>query len=356
MASNISLELAEKMLTKFNGDKTKYHEFIDNCDKAIKLIKPESKATLLFIIETKITDNARALIRNREFENWESLKSHLENIYSEKRTVGQWHLELNSCRQSNSDNVLSFSNKIENLYIKIINSLDSELKGNERDACVNLIKDQALNVFINGLNKDLNLLVKSQKPETLEEAVDIALTEERQLKSNSEIQKFQNLNISHKFCSYCKKSNHTNSTCRLLNQNNTRNTRPSTSRTFQPNFNSQSRPFQNNFQSNSNSYPRSYQNNIKHFSNRNSNNFQQSPRLFCAYCKKPGHHISECRKRQFNNSSINSNNNSSNTQSSNSSNSNNSLNGQNPRQPVVPRRSNHIQTEQIDQTQVEFQQ
>lgn len=63
--TGISLELAEKMLFKFDGNKAKLYEFIDNCSKAVKLVKPEFKTILLTIIETKIVDNVRVLIRIR---------------------------------------------------------------------------------------------------------------------------------------------------------------------------------------------------------------------------------------------------------------------------------------------------
>lgn len=74
------------MIFKFDANKNKLYEFLDNCTKALKLIKTGLKDVLLTIIETKLTDNARALIRNREFNNWETLKNHLLGAYSQKRT------------------------------------------------------------------------------------------------------------------------------------------------------------------------------------------------------------------------------------------------------------------------------
>lgn len=142
--ATISLEIAEKMIFKFDGNKNKLYEFLDNCSKAIKLIKPEYKDVLLTIIETKLTDNARALIRNRDFDNWETLKNHLLDAYSEKRTMGQWQLELNSCKQNANESVISFSNKVENCYVKLLNSLDDNLDKKAREACINLLKNEVL--------------------------------------------------------------------------------------------------------------------------------------------------------------------------------------------------------------------
>ncbi|KAJ8933290.1 hypothetical protein NQ314_014118 [Rhamnusium bicolor] len=163
--ASISLELAEKMLIKFDGTKSKLFEFIDNCDKAYSLVKSEYKPVLFAIIETKLTDNARSVVRNRSFESWESLKNHLLDIYSERRTIGQWQLELNSCKQ----------NPGESIY----QSLSQEAW----NACVDLLKNEAMNVFTTGLQKEISILVKSQKTDTLEKAIAIALNDEQELES-----------------------------------------------------------------------------------------------------------------------------------------------------------------------------
>lgn len=257
---SLSIELAEKMLIRFDGTKSKLHDFIDNCDSAIKLVKTECKDILFAIIVSKITDNAKAMIRNRDFKKWQDLKTYLLEIYSEKRTIGQRQLELTSCKQNPGENVISYANKIENCYIQLINALDTELPPVAREACVNLLKNEALNVFITGLNKDLNILVKSQTPNTLEKAISIALNEEQELKSKLEIHKYQAVNNSSaKLCFNCNKPGHTTINCR--------------------------------FQRNSYHFSRN-QPNIRHFSQNTK---------FCRYCKKSGHLIEECRKREFNN-------------------------------------------------------
>lgn len=260
----IPIELAEKILIRFDGNKSKLYEFIDNCDKANKLISPTQKPILFALIETKLTDNARILIRNRNFADWPELKNHLLDAYSEKRTIGQWQLELNSCKQLFKENVRSYSNKIENCYIKLLNSLDENLDDTSRTACVNLLKNQAMNVFITGLNRELNLLVKAQKPESLEEAISIALAEEQEQLSKSEISKYQQLNNNiAKHCNYCDKSGHTSFNCykNVKIKQEPRNVHYNSAQSF------------------------------------NRNNV----RKFCNYCKKEGHMINECRKREYNN-------------------------------------------------------
>lgn len=271
--ATISIELAEKMIGKFDGNKSKIFEFTDNCDKAYALVKDELKPILFTIIETRIVDTARALIRSRSFNNWPSLREYLIEAYSEKRTAGQWQLELSSCKQNQHENVMLFANRLEHCYIKLIASLNSDLTAEAKKACTELLKDQAKTVFINGLNSELSLIVKSQKPTSLEDAISVALAEEQQQKSKAEIQKFQYANeLSVKYCTICKKPGHSNFQCYSrqksfgresnIRQFNYDKPRP----TFEQNFSRQS------FQSTS-----------------------------CAYCKKIGHLINDCRKRQFNN-------------------------------------------------------
>ncbi|XP_050518958.1 uncharacterized protein LOC114346296 [Diabrotica virgifera virgifera] len=187
---SLSIEIAEKLLIRFDGTKSKLYEFIDNCDKAYNLldsIQIFNPPILLAIIETKLTDKARAITRNRTFDAWKDLKDFLLDAYSERRTEGQWQLELHSLRQMPSENVMSFSNKVENCYIKLINPLDPNLSPDARNACTKLLKNQALNVFIRGLNKDLSILIKARNPDSLKKAVAVAVAEEQEQLSRQEI-------------------------------------------------------------------------------------------------------------------------------------------------------------------------
>lgn len=148
---------------------------------------------------------------------------------------------------------------------------------------MDLLKKQALNAFINGLNKDLLILVKAQKPETLEEAIAIASSEEEEILSKTEIQKFQNINNTNtKHYHYCNKAGHSSFNC--YSRNRARgNTDTNIRHIRQPNS--------------SQHY---------HNPNKNSNYPNKPPVKKCNYCKNLGHDIFECRKRQYNNQKRNS--------------------------------------------------
>lgn len=130
-----------------------------------------------------------------------------------------------------------------------------------------------MTIFINGLNNELSLIVKSQKPTSLEEAISVALAEEQQQKSKVEIQKFQYANeFSVKYCTNCKKPGHSNFQC----------------------YNKQR-------------YFRQESNNVRQFIyNKQRLNYEQrtsrpTSQNVCAYCKTIGHLINDCKKRDFNN-------------------------------------------------------
>lgn len=336
----VSLDIARSMLTHFDGNnKSKLYEFIDNCDEAYSLVSEINKVILLKIIKTKLTDNARLLIKNRNFNSWSDLRKHLLDSYSERRTGGQWQLELNSCKQNHKESVLSYSNRIENCYVKLLNTVDDNLSDEGRQACVNLLKNQALNAFIAGLNRELLILVKSQKPENLEEAIAIACNEEEEMLSKNEIQKFQNINnATTKHCHYCNKAGHSSFNC--FSRNKHRHGDTNVRHFQQTNF-----PKSNQYQSkqNANHYNNSSKNssinNSLQHPNSNYTNPQKMSIKQCNYCKNFGHTIFECRKRQYNNQRRN-------TQNPVPSNStSNHLNSHRPTLPAEPRTTNHIQAE-----------
>lgn len=295
-AAGISIELAQRMLIRFDGNKAKLYEFVDNCDKAYSLVSEINKPVLKNIIETQLTDNARILIRNRNFADWPELKTYLLDAYAEKRTTSQWQLELNSCKQNVKENVMSYANRIENCYIKLINSLDNNLSVEGRQACITLLKNQALNVFITGLNRDLAIMIKSQKPENLEEAISLALTEEQEQLSKTEIQGFQNINNSHtRHCTYCNKTGHSSFNCHLKNRNF-----PS----INPNIRVKDERQVNHYQTTKNYNARALQSNA--YNRQPKFNPNNQFHKYCNYCKNNGHTITECRKREYNNKRRNS--------------------------------------------------
>ncbi|XP_031766391.1 GATA zinc finger domain-containing protein 4-like [Galleria mellonella] len=210
----IDISLAERMIQRYNGDKANLHVFIDNCNNAYNLLNPIYRIAFVSVVLSKIEGNIRSTLLNRTFNSWDALREHLLENYSEKRTFAQWQLELNSCKQGHNEPVLNYSNRVENCFIKLIKSLNPKLTKEAREANIDLLKSQALNIFISGLIPQLHILLKSQKPSNFEEAVSIAISEEQEIKSRQEMSsKHFEINKT-KRCSNCHMLGHLSFQCR----------------------------------------------------------------------------------------------------------------------------------------------
>lgn len=187
------------------------------------------------------------------------------------------------CKQEHKETVVSYSQRIENCLVRLTNSLDPNLKSEERSANVKLLRSQALTIFLMGLNRDLNIVVKSQRPNTLEDAISLAQAEEKEQLARREIERHSNT-------SYFKPSNSHYSRPPHYNINKAQT------------YNFNSRPLQHKTFS---SHPISFNSNPK--PNFNFQSPSQVPPKQCRYCKNLGHTIQECRKRQYNNSMRNQN-------------------------------------------------
>ncbi|XP_045445639.1 putative mediator of RNA polymerase II transcription subunit 29 [Melitaea cinxia] len=313
----IDISLAERMINKYDGDKANLHVFIDNCNNAFVLLNPIYKIAFVSVVLSKIEGNIRSTLLNRSFTSWESLKEHLLENYSEKRTFAQWQLELNSCRQGQNESISKYSSRVENCYIKLIKSLDAKLTKEAREANIELLKRQALNIFISGLLPQLHILLKSQKPSTFEDAVSIAISEEQEIKSRQEMSTKQYYNNSGiKRCTNCNKLNHLAHQCRL----------PPMIRHIQPNQNSN---IPTCFYCHKKGHVAKECWNNPNANNRNSNRNNYQPTQNNRF-NRPSNSWSNRNDRQIND---------------NGSNSNKNLNSNGPRPAANPRTTNLIQAE-----------
>jgi hypothetical protein len=224
------------------------------------------QSIFLNVVKTKLCDQAYNLIKYKTINHWAQLKVLLKDHYKEKRTMAQIQMELLTCHQGKND-VRTFANKIE----KILGELDDvciSTHGEESTETIQkLNKATALKAFVDGLNDSIKLIIKACRFDDLPSAIEAACDEERNVMINNRGRENSNSN-----CKKCGRSNHNTSQCRY-NYNNAQN---------------QNRG--NNSQNNNSRDPKSNSN------SQTSNNRE----LFCRYCKRTGHEIQFCRKRQYN--------------------------------------------------------
>lgn len=262
-------------ITTYKGERETLAAFLTNCQNALELAVENQKKLLLKFMISKLQGKAQIACSNRVFESFEDLKTFLKLNFGERKHYNHLLLELQSCKQLQNESVSEFALRVENcltdLQSEIHNSdsLKKDLPGR-----IAMTEDLALHTFSLGLKSFLSNFVRSQSPKNFNTAVNIAIEEE----------KIQNMHVKpaaprpSKFCQICRRAGHSETEC------------------FSKVKKDFPKPNNNRPQFNTTSFP-------------SSSKRPTSP-ITCSYCKNVGHHISQCRKREYNNARFSNSNNS----------------------------------------------
>lgn len=274
----ITLTFLCSLITKsFDGTRSDLHEFISNCDSAFYFASGAQTNALMAFIISKITGSARAQLRDKSITTWIELKELLLKLYSDKKHYTQLMEELNTIKQNLNENVLSFYNRIDKLCTRLLNSLVCQNE-NERIGRVQTIKELSIQRFILHSLPDLSRYLRSKEPKTLADALNAALEEERALQISKQGRSFPKAFTStNRYCAQCKTKSH-----------NTRDCFKNKSQTVHVN-----KPFQKPANPNTTSYNKNNNYNASTSAHQSADRSQK----FCNYCKKSGHLISDCFKR-----------------------------------------------------------
>lgn len=262
----IDLNILLKFINKFEGDREKLNPFLNNCRNAINLANPSQKDILLKYILCQLEGRAESACAIRDFENWDQLENFLKSQFGDKKHYAALLSELQESKQSSNETVNQFALRIETCLSRLLAEINVTIpttKKGELSGRVAAMQDLALFSFMTGLNPRISTVVRCRDPDTLNKAINFAVSEEKIYQSSIKRQ-YQNPGPSRP----------------NINNNNNYTQRPSTSRSS--NMNNAS----------TNGFQRENGNRSVNFSNSN---------VICRYCKIPGHSIDQCRKREFNN-------------------------------------------------------
>lgn len=249
---DMDLNVLLKFIKPYDGKRETLNSFILNCNNALELASETQKVILFKYILSQLQGRAESACSIKEFSNWDQLKDFLKTQFSERKHYSHLLTDLQESRQGPNENVTQYSLKVETCLSQLLTEISLSItKQKELSGRTAAMEDLALHHFLMGLHPRLSNIIRSRAPKTLNEAINLAVSEER-------IQ----LSLYKKTNSMEPKSN---------NGNNS-------GKRFPP-----SKP--NNFQQ-----PQSY------------NNTQNPTGLFCKYCKNPGHDIKDCKKREYYNS------------------------------------------------------
>lgn len=286
----------EKQLRPFDGTKSKLAEFLSICEAAIRLVAPAEKTILFELIKLKLTDRAYQATKYRAFATFEELKTHLTELFGDKQSRQRLETAFYSCRQGPSEDVPHFAERVENNLYKLLEHITSSVAEEHRQSHEQQLRIQAKNIFITGLKDPLALLLKARDPATLEEAIGLAITEDREFNSRREL-----------FRSGPSGSTRPNSNGHTSNNghnsNNRSNGQNSTKR-FNYNNGSPKYPAKPHFNHSSASSSTQFGKNGSPSGSQFKSKSEIPPRTkydgdaFCTFCKIKGHDLSVCRSKK----------------------------------------------------------
>lgn len=246
---------------EFNGKREDLNRFIRCCDYARSLADQSQYQPLLYYIITRITGNAASQIEGKEVDGWNGLKETLIKLFGPQKSHSQILEEINTIRQNSNESIGSFLNRIEHLQSMALDSIKLSGENAENLGKTEAVRWIALQRFIRHSREEISRCLRWKDPKSLSEAYEIALEEESALRERERF---------------------------------TKNSPNTTKFTPRNSFSNQ------NFRPQNSNYKK-------------QNHAQQSTKT-CNYCKKPGHLIHECRKREYNNKRLNINHNNSQNQ------------------------------------------
>lgn len=271
MAKEITLSFLTKFIKSYNGDRDSLPAFLNNCENAMTLANSEQQSILTKFIISQLEGKAQVACSLKKFTSWSELKSFLRSTFGEKKHATHLLSDLQNSKQLSHEDVTKYALRIEGILTRLHSDIHYSCKDeDELPGRIAAMEDLALHSFLLGLNPAISTIVRCRNPSTLSDAIQYA-TDEEKLYNLSKIN-----SKSFKQCSTCHKSGHSSSECY-------KNKKPNFQKSYHINP-------QNNSFTHSNSNPNS---------NSNSNSYQN--KKSCNYCKRVGHTINECRKRQFNN-------------------------------------------------------
>lgn len=260
-----TVEHVTRMVPEFSGGiDEKLIFFINACELVAEITPIANKDIMLRSILTKIKGQAYEVISYEEITSWEMLKTLLKNTYDKPINAAYLQIELFSAKQRNKESLIEYATRIRNLVQAVSESNTQRKSTSDALAVKTNIREQALLVFLEGINDKIKVMVKSKNPSTLEQAIQIAIIEDKNItpsevknnhfnnKAKGEAQKYNKGN-----CHVCGKYGHYARDCRFK-KTNPKNEygKPSTNK-----------PTANTY-------------------------------LICTYCSKKGHTIDKCFKKK----------------------------------------------------------
>ena len=108
---------------EFTGNRYELGQFIANCNNADELASMGQKNSLLYFILSRISGHATEQLVFHKFNNWCELKERLKILYQEKKHYCQIMEDLNNCKQTRSEDITSYHQRLIKLSSKAMGAI-----------------------------------------------------------------------------------------------------------------------------------------------------------------------------------------------------------------------------------------
>ncbi|CAK1554979.1 unnamed protein product [Leptosia nina] len=169
-----------KFIKSFDGTREKLNSFLSNCDNATSLASETQKPILFKYILSQLNGKAETACSIKEFDSWDQLNHFLKTQFGETKHYTHLLADLQECRQLNIEPVNQFALRVETCLSKLLTEVTlSNKKKTELLGRTAAMEDLALHTFLLGLKPDISNLVRGKNPSTLNEAINLATSEEK---------------------------------------------------------------------------------------------------------------------------------------------------------------------------------
>ena len=272
----ITLKDAVKAVPKFNGYNMSVLQFARACNRAKALIPSQAEPQLARLLTNKLQDHAYLAVEDRVFDTVNDLIKQLKRTFSPAKTSDHYRGELANVIKGTNEHMLEYIQRVKDLRSAILEE-DSE---NYRDFARNHPQDLdrlALDSFVDGLPPYIRMRLLRCNFGTLDEAFDQAVFVDKEIERDR--LRFSEQKAPKLICQICNKTGHDALSCRS-------------------NQRIASQPSERYPQNRATEYGNQAPNPLLPYWDKTRPPPSRPTELrICDYCKKPGHAISECRKR-----------------------------------------------------------
>ncbi|KAE9522232.1 hypothetical protein AGLY_017370 [Aphis glycines] len=268
MPNKLNFGDAMRAIPSFGGgSESLLTSYFNRCEFVLEHVDEKIKLMILDAIVSQLTDKASDAVRYREITSWEELKAHLTTIFGKTHSVQFLQKQFNQIKQYEKESIQQYADRVETISHELTTALTLNKTTAEAKIISETIQTQTLAIVIAGIQYDIRLILKATKVPNFEEAVFLAVEEEKlnekiEYKTDNRNKYVKKSNDKSKIqCHRCSKYGHYSNECRTSEHK------------------------------------------ITSFKNQTENkNFKSSANQVkvCHYCKKENHVISECRKRIYN--------------------------------------------------------